>query len=847
LTRTFSHYRIERELGRGGMATVFLATDTKHDRPVALKVLHPDLAAGLGPERFEREIRLTARLDHPHILPVLDSGETEGQLWYTMPYVEGETLRDRLRRELQLPVDAAVRIASEVADALDYAHRHGVVHRDIKPENILLSDGHARVADFGVARAVAVAGGEALTKTGLAVGTVTYMSPEQASGATVVDGRSDVYSLGTVLYEMLSGEPPFTGPTVQAVMARRFTETPRPLTSARQGLAATLVRTVDRALARSPADRFTTAGEFARALLAEMHPSGPTQVAPVAARSARSRVLFIGAVLAAAAIALALGQRPTQWKGAPPLAAPEAPEPRLLAVLPFESIGTDTAQRYFTAGMTEEITGQLSKVSALRVLSRAATEPYRSAPDRLPRLAREMGVKSVVEGSVRVAGERVRVGVQLTDANSGQTVWSDQYDRNLTDVFAVQSEVARRIVDALEATLTPSEANRLDQAPTGNLAAYRLYLRSNQLSSHSRAELLAGIDLLRQAIQVDPSFAKAHAALARRFMFLSMYDDPAYRDSGVVAARQAISLQPDLPFGHYFLAGLQAAGGQLNEARLSYLKALELDPSLDGAMVDLSENESILGRYDESLYWARRGVPLMPHQFLRYHHMAIPLLRLPRDSTTEQVLLDGQRQWPSAVRLQIQLAWLDVLRGREAAALERMRRAMKVEPDHDEGRAHLAELAAITGAPDAERLLLPLVKAQPGARPTIWTLPESFRALLGLVLHRRGERAQANQLWDDAAALDIREIAQGHGNPDRPMELAALHAIRGNADSALHWLDRGYIAGWKDYRATRRDPFFQSLRHDRRFQDILTRMAADVAEMERRSMPPLDTLLAELR
>ena len=831
------------------MATVYLATDVKHGRPVALKLLHADLGELLGPERFEREVRLTARLDHPHILPVLDSGETGGRLWYTMPYVEGESLRDRLRREVQLPVDTAVRIAAEVADALDYAHRHGVIHRDIKPENILLSDGHARVADFGVARAVEAAGGAALTGTGLAVGTVTYMSPEQSTAAAV-DGRSDIFSLGAVLYEMLAGEPPFGGPTPQAVMVRRLTETPRPLTSSRQGLPPTVTQAVERALARSPADRFATAAELARALAPETYHSAPvSKVVGVAAGGRTKRYgLAAGAVLALAIASwLALARRESRANGQLPSAAAGPDAPRLLAELPFESIGPDTGQRYFTAGMTEEITGQLSKVAALRVLSRAAIEPYRSAPDRLPRLAREMGVKSVVEGSVRVAGERVRVGVQLTDAGTGQTVWSDQYDRDLTDVFAVQGEVARRIVDALQATLTPSEAERLDHAPTKNLAAYRLYLRAGQLSSGNRTENLASIELFREAIRADPSFAKAHAWLARRFMFLSLYDDPAYRDSGLVAARKAISLEPDLGLAHYFLAGLEASGGRLTQARLSYLKALELNPSLSGAMVDLSENESILGRYDESLYWARRGVPLMPHGFLRYHHLAIPLLRLSRDSTTERVLREGERQWPDAMRLQIQLAWLDVLRGREGAALARMRQAITAEPDNDEGRGHLAELAAITGAPDAEALLLPLVKAQPGARPTIWTLPESFRTLLGLALSRKGERGRAATLWDEARAADSRELAEGHGNPDRPMELAAIHAVRGAADSALEWLERGYRAGWKDYRATRRDPFFESLRNDRRFRDLMSRMESDVAEMERRALPPADTLLAELR
>src|SRR5215210_3555528 len=260
-------YRLERELGRGGMATVYLAHDLRHDRPVALKVLHPELAASLGPERFQREIRTTARLQHPHILPVLDSGEGASQLWYTMPYVEGESLRDRLRREGQLPLEDALRITREVADALEYAHSQNIVHRDIKPENILLSRDHALVADFGVARALQLADGDQLTHTGVAVGTPAYMSPEQAGGASSVDGRSDLYSLGCVLYEMLTGEVPYTGRTPQAVIAKRA---------------------LNRVLAVSPADRFATAPEFAQALT--QAPTSPTTNISAASQSmARGR------------------------------------------------------------------------------------------------------------------------------------------------------------------------------------------------------------------------------------------------------------------------------------------------------------------------------------------------------------------------------------------------------------------------------------------------------------------------------------------------------------------------------------------------------------------------------
>ena len=258
-------YVLERELGRGGMATVYLAEDLKHDREVALKVLHPELAAILGPDRFQREIRTTARLQHPHILPVLDSGEAAGQLWYTMPYVRGETLRDRLRREAQLQVDSAIELTKQIALALDYAHREGVIHRDLKPENILLADGQALVADFGVAKAVNLADQGQLTGTGMAVGTPAYMSPEQATGGGV-DARSDIYALGCVLYEMLAGEPPYTGATAQAILAKRVLEPVPHVRTLRESVPEQLEQATTRALARVPADRFQTAAEFARAL-----------------------------------------------------------------------------------------------------------------------------------------------------------------------------------------------------------------------------------------------------------------------------------------------------------------------------------------------------------------------------------------------------------------------------------------------------------------------------------------------------------------------------------------------------------------------------------------------------
>ena len=346
-------YRIERELGQGGMATVYLAHDLKHDRDVALKVLKPEIGHTVGAERFLREIRLAARLSHPHILPLYDSGEADGLLYYVMPNVSGRSLRDRLDVERQLPVDEAVRVTREVAGALDYAHRQGVVHRDIKPENIMLQDGHAMVADFGIGKALSDVEGEAFTQTGMSVGTPAYMSPEQAAGESV-DGRSDLYSLGCVLYEMLVGEQPFTGPTVQAVIAKRFVQTPADVTALRDGVSRPVARAVQQSLARTPIDRFHAGAAMIAAFAEAEH-----------------------AVSAPAAVV--------------------APE-KSIAVLPFASMSADPENEFFADGITEEILNALAQIRELRVAGRTSSFSFKGKAQDLRQIGEALTVRTVLEG-----------------------------------------------------------------------------------------------------------------------------------------------------------------------------------------------------------------------------------------------------------------------------------------------------------------------------------------------------------------------------------------------------------------------------------------------------------------
>ncbi len=824
-TALADRYRIERELGQGGMATVYLAQDLKHDRRVAIKVLRPELAAVLGAERFLSEIKTTANLQHPHILPLHDSGAADSFLYYVMPFVEGESLRDRLKREQQLPISDAIRIATEVAGALDYAHRHGVIHRDIKPENILLHEGSALVADFGIALAVSSAGGSRMTETGMSLGTPQYMSPEQAMGERAVDARSDIFSLGCVLYEMLLGEPPFTGVTAQAIVAKVMTADAPSLTGQRRSIPAGIDKAVHRALERLPADRYATAADFAAALKDGDSATGPRSTQP----TLRRLVIPIGIAAVALAAFAVMRHRAT---GAGAETAP-AESRRVVAVLPFRNISRDTAQQYFSAGMTEEITTQLSRVASLRVLGRAATAQYDTAGNKLQRMSRELGVGSVVDGSVRLAGDRVRIGVELTDVHSGQTLWSEQYDRQLSDLFAVQDDVAHKVTAALQATLTADEAKRVAHVPTTNMAAYQLYLRALDLNPTLRAENVSGGELLGQVIRMDSGFAAAYAQLARNYMFRGVAGEREYVDSGFTAARKAIALDSDLADGWFALGDLESVVLRMSDARRSYLKALELNPSHGGAMADLANVYVALGRFDEALDWALRNQQLNPTAPHGPYHTSLPLIQLGDDSATARFLLDAERRMPTEPRVQGMLAWLDLRRGSNRAALERARRMVRDHPDNTEAPPILAELAVVAGDSEARRLIEPLARQDPTAAGQ--TFPESLRSLYALTLHRAGDTRRAAELWQESATAAQRNLKAGAEGYGAPMELAAISAIEGHTTEALDWLDKGYRAGWKDARLLDLDPFFASVRKEPAYLSLTASMRQDVAEMRKRA------------
>ncbi len=517
-------YRIERELGAGGMATVYLAEDLKHHRMVAIKVLKPELAHALGPERFLKEIETTANLRHPHILPLFDSGIAKLAIgtesgpatqspnrpvaespFYVMPYVEGESLRDRLNRERQLPIDDALGIAREVADALGYAHSVGVIHRDIKPENILLERGHAYVADFGIARALSAAGAERLTQTGITVGTPLYMSPEQAAGASDLDGRSDLYSLACVLYEMLAGEPPFTGATAAVVTRQHLVTEAAPITNKRPAVPAEVSGALARALAKDPADRFSPAGQFVQAL-GSGTTSGTVRMAAATAPRTPTRT----ALIAAGAALLVL----LAWLGGRALLSGSDPRFERIAVLPMDNRTGDSTQAFFAEGMTRELIGVLGD-AGVRVLGHRAVAPYRDSDKPIGEIARELGVDAIVSGAVLTAGDVVRISAELTDPRTSESLWSRNFSRPAADVVTLQHEIAGEIAEGVRARLTPEQQQALASTRPVDPKAYTQYLLGQQQATlRTPGGFTQAVEYLNRSLALDSTFAPAWAALA---------------------------------------------------------------------------------------------------------------------------------------------------------------------------------------------------------------------------------------------------------------------------------------------------------------------------------------------
>jgi eukaryotic-like serine/threonine-protein kinase len=812
-------YQLEEELGRGASATVYLAEDFRHGRRVAVKVLHSALGQALGAERFQREIRTQARLHHPHILPVFDSGEAvvglRSQvagadpttydlrpttfLYYVMPYVEAGSLKDRLERRGALTLPAAMKLAQEVASALSYAHALGVIHRDLKPANILLSvTGHALLTDFGIAYAVEQDGtARRLTETGLTLGTPAYMSPEQSAGDEPVDARSDIYSLATVLYESLAGRPPFDGANARAIMARRLTEEPPPLREVRPDLPVDVERVLLRALARQPDDRFESADAFLAALTAAapVSPAVSTPLPPPPAgipASSRRRRLRPSYTLAAVVVLAALASG--MWLARHRTASAPA-GPRVVAVLPFKNLGAPGDQ-YFADGLTEEITGRLAGLSGLRVISRTSADQYRASPQSVRTIGAELGADYVLEGSVRWAKGgsgpgRLRVTPQLIAVRDDSHLWAGTYEAELGEVFRLQAEIAAQVTAALDVALRAPEREALAAVGTKSAEAYDFYLRGMDYMDRTFQEddFRNAVRLFEQAVAADSSFAQAYARLSRLHaqLYWHFYDRTEARlQLAKRAADRAKALSPDLPethtaLGYYYYWGRLDYDRALREFEL----ARRQQPSNSELLAAVGYIERRRNRWQESLAHLVEALRYDPRSGRRNFDVANNYLSLHMFPEADHyfdraILLSPDWSNPYVYKAWMWVSW----RGDLAGARAILRRGME--------RVEAGRFSVTLAAGD--RVSVSLVTADTSFNP--WLNDLSLANFGGDSARYHVLKAEAGHLQGHTAAA--------HGHADSALALLEPRA-RSRPDDAklLELLARSYSFAGRHAEAVR--------------------------------------------
>jgi len=761
-------YTVERELLGGAMSRVFVAHDRALGRRVAVKVLTREVAAEVKTERFRLEIQLAARLQHPHIVPLLQSGEMNGILYFTMPFIEGESLRRRIDREGALPIPEAIRILRQLASALSYAHRNGVVHRDIKPDNLLLVDEFALVTDFGVARALSASTNtgddDRLTSTGVALGTPAYMAPEQALADPEIDHRADIYAFGVLAYEVLTGAVPFKGKSAQATLAAQVVQPPDPILSKRADIPVAVAEIVMSCLEKKPSDRPQNAADLLPVF--DTGSSSATQARrPVDAPTTPAKAFprrWIAAAMAATVVIAAIyfaisGMRSTGGAGA---------DFTSVAVLPLVNVGGDQADEYFSDGMTDELANALGKLPGLKVASRTSAYAFKGKQANVKDIGNTLNVETVLEGTVRRDGSRLRVAAQLTNVADGLALWSDTYERQTRDIFSVQDEIARSIAQALQLRLGKKAKTFVaDSRGTNNLAAYDNYLRGRFFLNRRGADnLRLAVTYFDSAIAKDARYARAHAGRATAYALLPEYTDKSPRNVSALtqdAATTALSIDSTIAEAYTALGLSQLHDWKFPEAEAAYRKAIALDPEYPTAHQWYGELLFHTARVDSSLAELRKAVQLDPLAPINASAISYAYIISGRYDEAIAELRQGIELTPGLGLQHFMLGDAYLQSGKTSLAISEFETAARLDPELAFRKGFLASAYASGGQVARARAIVAQLESEQKARGGVGVALAA--AYLGL-----GDRnAALTSLEEAVSEHDISLLTSASPLPDR--------------------------------------------------------------------------------
>ena len=794
--KTISHYRITDKLGEGGMGVVYRAEDTILKRTVALKFLSRDLTRDpAARERFIREAQAASALDHSNICTVYEVNEVDEQTFIAMACVDGGSVKDRLAAG-PLDIDLAADVAAQVAEGLEEAHQKGIVHRDIKSANVMLTPkGQAKIMDFGLAK---LSGGSKLTRTGLAMGTVGYMSPEQVRGEDV-DHRTDIWSLGVMLYEMVTGRLPFQAEYEPAAMYSILNEHPKPMASLRPDTPVELEHIVETALAKRLEERYQTAADMKGDLRA-MRAGRAVGVAEQFV--ARARFLK-----------------------------------KSIAVLPFKSLSDSKEDEYFSDGTTEDIITQLSKIGELKVISRNSAMRYKNTTKSLREIGRELDVATVLEGSVRRSGDRVRIVSQLVDARTDEPLWTETYDREMRDIFEIQSDVAQKIATELRAQLSPEVKRRIERRPTDSLEAYDYYLKGREYYyRYRKQDNEHAIELFKRALDLDPDYALAYAGLgdaySQRTGRFGM--EASWLDSAIEVSERAISIDPHSAEAHKSLGLAYMAKGWRRKALEAYRKSLEYNPNYYPAVGNIGTTNLALGEYGEALKWTRKGLSLAPTFAFSYSNVGYLYGCLGDYAEAERWLYKAVELQPDFIYPHREFVYLYLSQGKFDKARQHSQKALALAPD---------EVDALIWAGDVELYAaeLPLARqyyekaraACAADTPGIARMVVS--SCLGYIYSREGKAEEARVALEQALALGSRLADAGDESRQLPYYMAGVSAVSGRNEQALAWLSKAVDAGWRDYRLASLDPLMSGIREDEQYKLTMAMVRGMIDQMRRRA------------